>query len=154
MGGMITLRHLLLGIALLPAIATADNLGTSCVEALEQRAALMAQAPVYKLVAGRERRYIEDSDRRKEIARFDNIIDARCSADATTRRREELEAQHLHVARSPKCAMERDKLFAMEKLDSREPEDLIAVQRDFVVRNCPLVETSDVWLVQLRVLHR
>jgi hypothetical protein len=73
------------GVVLLPTIALSDGTAArSCVDALEQLAALHMEAPVYKLVGG-ERRFLDDADRPAQIARLEKIIGASCSADPKVR---------------------------------------------------------------------
>ena len=91
-----------------------------CVDALEQLAALAQQAPAYKELNGEERRYLDDADRPAEIARLQDVVTTSCSADRTMRAAEEDAAYRLLVARSPECAIERDKLSAMQSVNSRE----------------------------------
>jgi hypothetical protein len=62
---------------------------------------------------------------------------------------EEAAAYGLLVARSPECAIERDKLSAMQSANSREPRDSIEAQRRLVTEQCPVVTTRDVWLLQM-----
>ena len=64
------------------------------------------------------------------------------------RRREQSEAEQLHLVRSPDCMQERDRLSMMEKKDARTPEDDLARTRKRVVARCPDVDLSDVWLVE------
>lgn len=59
-------------------------------------------------------------------------------------------AERLHTARSPECAIERDKLSAMQSPDSLEADDNIADQRELVADQCPAVRTTDVWLLQMQ----
>lgn len=120
-----------------------------CVDALEQVAALQQQAPAYKQLDGEERYYLDDADRPAEIARLQVTVTASCSADRNMRAAEEAAAQRLLVARSPECAIERDKLSAMQSASSRDPTDTIEAQRKLVTEQCPLVKTRDVWLLQM-----
>ena len=53
------------------------------------------------------------------------------------------------MGRSPECALERDKLSAMEKPSARAAPDTVDAQRKRVAENCPLVETSNVWLLKM-----
>lgn len=139
---------LLLGLALLPHAVRADQTRVSvCVEALEQLKTLHMAAPVYKLTGGQERRYLADADRPAEVDRLKTIVAESCSAEPETRRGEESEAEHLHVARSPGCMGDRDTLSTMEKPESRTPEDDIARHRKRVAARCPDVDLSNVWLI-------
>jgi hypothetical protein len=142
------MKFAVVGVVLIPTIAHSDGTATrSCVDALEQLSALSTQAPVYKLMGG-ERRFIDDADRPAEIGRLKKVIGASCSADPQGRLSEETDAKRLHIARSPECAIERDKLSAMEQPASHEPPDSLARQRKLVAGKCPLVDTTNVWLVQ------
>ena len=139
---------LLLGLGLLPHAVKADQTPVSvCVEALEQLETLQTAAPVYKLTGGQERQYLADVDRPAEIAGLKTIVAGSCSAEEEIRRGEESEAEHLHVARSPGCIEDRDRLSTMEKPESRTPEDDIARHRQRVAARCPDVGLSNVWLV-------
>jgi hypothetical protein len=139
---------LLLGLPLLPHAVQADQTPVSvCVEALEQLETLQTAAPVYKLTGGQERQYLVDADRPVEIAGLKTIVAGSCSAEPEIRRGEESEAEHLHVARSPGCMEDRDRLSTMEKPESRTPEDDIARHRKRVAARCPDVGLSNVWLV-------
>jgi hypothetical protein len=149
MDGAYQMRHaaFLLAVALLPFVAQADQKpGSVCVEALEQLETLQTLAPVYKLT-GSKRHYLDDTDRPAEVARQKKIIAESCSTDPKIRRAEQAEAERLHVARSPDCLEERDKLALMEKPESRTPADDIAEQRKRVTAQCPAVQLSDVWLI-------
>lgn len=126
-----------------------ESASSACVDALEQLAALAQQAPAYKQLDRDERRYLDDADRPAEITRLQDIVTASCSADRTMRAAEEAAAYRLLVARSPECAIERDKLSAMQSANSREPRDSIEAQRKIVTEQCPLVKTRDVWLLQM-----
>jgi hypothetical protein len=135
-------------------LARADESPPSvCVNALEQVAALQQQAPAYKQLDGEERHYLDDADRAAEIARLQATVTASCSAVRKTRAAEEAAAQRLLVARSPLCAIERDKLSAMQSANSREPADSIEAQRKLVTGQCPVVEMRGVWLLQMLWLH-
>ncbi len=139
---------LLLGMALLPHAVQADQTSISvCVEALEQLETLQTVAPVYKLTGGQERQYLADADRPAEVARLKTIVAGSCSAKPKIRRREESDAEHLHLARSPGCMEDRDRLSIMEKPESRTPEDDLARTRKRVAAQCPDVDLSNVWLV-------
>lgn len=140
---------LVTGLALFPTALLCDDASApSCVDALEQLATLQTQAPVYKGAAGEQRRFIEDSERPAEIARMKQMIAVSCSREPNARKTQEDEAQRLHLARSPECAVERDKLAAMQLKNSHEPRDFVDKQRDLVTRKCPTVDTSGRWLVQ------
>ena len=139
---------LLLGLAVLPHAVQADQTPVSvCVEALEQLKTLHMAAPVYKLTGGQERQYLADADRPAEVDRLKTIVAESCSAEPEIRRGEESEAEHLHVARSPGCMEDRDRLSTMEKPESRTPEDDISRHRKRVAARCPDVGLSNVWLV-------
>jgi len=139
---------LLLGLAVLPYAVQADQTPVSaCVEALEQLKTLHMAAPVYKLNQGQERQYLADAERPAEVDRQKTIVAESCSAEPEVRRREESEAEHLHVARSPGCMGDRDTLSTMEKPESRTPEADIARHRKRVVERCPDVDLSNVWLI-------
>ena len=137
-----------LELALLPHAAQADQTPVSvCVEALEQLETLQTVAPVYRLTGGQERQYLDDADRPAEVARFKKIVAGSCSTDPNIRRGEDSEAERLHLARSPDCMEERDKLSMMVKSESRSPADEIAEQRKHVAARCPAVGLSSVWLI-------
>lgn len=134
---------------LLPASVISEEAATqSCVQALEQVATLHAVASVYRFTGSHQRQYLEDADRPAEIARLQKMIAASCSTDPKLRAEQESEAQRLNVARSPECAIERDRLSAMEKPDSRDAADAIAEKRKLVTRYCPAIELGTGWLVQ------
>jgi hypothetical protein len=135
-------------LVLLPHAVQADQTPVSvCVEALEQLETLQTSAPVYKFTRGPERLYLADADRPAEVARLKTIVAGSCSAEPDTRRRQESKAVHLHLARSPGCMEDRDRLSIMEKPESRTPEDDVARHRKRVASRCPDVELSNVWLV-------
>lgn len=139
---------LLLGLALLPHAVQADQSPVSvCVQALEQLETLQTAAPVYKLTGGQERQYLADSERPAEIGRLKAIVDRSCSAEPENRRGEVSDAEHLHVARSPGCMEDRDRLSMMEKPESRTPEDDLARLRKRIAARCADVDLSNVWLV-------
>jgi hypothetical protein len=141
---------LLLGLALIPGMARGDESAASpCVEALEQLATLNTWVPVYKQLSGGERHYLDDADRPAELTRVQKLVGASCSANPQVRATQETAAKRLHLARSPECAIERDKLTAMEKPGSREGRDSLANQRKLVGEQCPLVPLADVWLLQM-----
>ena len=140
---------LLLGLALRPHSVPADPAPVSvCVDALEQLEALKTLAPVYKLMRSQGRRYLADADRPSEIARLKATVAGSCSAGPKHRQREESEAAQLHVARSPACMQDRDRLSMMERKDARTPEDDLERTRQRVVAQCPDVNLSDLWLVE------
>jgi hypothetical protein len=137
------------GLVLFPTALFSDAPGSvSCVQALEQEAALHSEAPVYKLTANGERSFLSDADRPAQITRFQEVIRASCSTDPTVRSGQEAAAARLKVALSPECANERDRLTAMQQPSSREPADAIAQQRKLVADNCPSVDARGLWLVQ------
>ena len=140
---------LLLGLALLPHAAPADQAPVSvCVNALEQLEALKTVAPVYKLTRTQDPQYLADADRPAEMARLKTIVAGSCSAKPKHKQREESEAEQLHLARSPACMQDRDRLSMMEKKDARTPEDDLARTRERVLAQCPAVDLSDAWLVE------
>jgi len=140
---------LLLGLALLPPVVWADQTRVSvCVEALEQLETLQTLAPVYKRTGGREPQYLADADRPEQLDRIKTIVAGSCSAEPNIRRREESEAERLHLARSDGCIQDRDRLSIMEKSGSRTPQDDLARHRKQVAAKCPDVDLSNVWLVQ------
>jgi hypothetical protein len=86
------MARLLMGMALLSRAVLADQTpDPACVEALEQLETLQTVAPVYKLTGAQKR------------------------LRPKTRQRQESQAQHLHVVRSPGCMQDRDGLSMMEK---------------------------------------
>lgn len=140
---------LLLGLTLLPHAVQADQaLVSVCVEALEQLETLQTVAPVYKLVGGRERKYLADADRPAELGRLKTIAADSCSAKPKHRQREESEAEQLHLVRSPGCMQDRDRLSMMERKNARTPEDDLARTRKRVLAQCPVVDLTDVWLIE------
>jgi hypothetical protein len=140
---------LLLGLALLSHAVLADQAPVSvCVDALEQLEALKTVAPVYKLTRSQERQYLADVNRPAETARLKTIVAGSCSAKPRHRQREESEAEHLHLLRSPGCMQDRERLSMMERKDARTPEDDLARTRERVLAQCPAVDLSDVWLVE------
>jgi hypothetical protein len=140
---------LLLGLALLPHSVPADHAPVSvCVDALEQLGALKTVAPVYKLTRSQERQYLADADRPAEIDRLKAIVAGSCSAGPKHRQREKSEAEQLHVARSPGCMQDRDRLSMMERKDARTPEDDLTRTHKRVAVRCPDVNLYDVWLVE------
>jgi hypothetical protein len=120
---------------------------SACVQALEQVETLRTEAPVYKLTVSGERSFIHDAERPPEIARLQEVIRASCSSDPQVRASQEAEARRLRVMLSPECAIERDKLTAMEQPSSREPKSAIEQQRRLVADNCPAVDVRGLWLI-------
>jgi hypothetical protein len=140
---------LLLGLALLShAVQAGQTPASVCVEALEQLETVKTVAPVYKLTGGQKRQYLDDADRPAEVARLKTIVAASCGAKPKLRRREESEAEQLHLLRSPGCMEDRDRLSMMERPGARTPEDDLARTRKRVEAQCPDVDLSNVWLVQ------
>jgi hypothetical protein len=146
---MIRLTLLAAGLGLFPVTVFSDAAAAlSCPEALEQIATLNTSQPVYKLTGADKRHYIHDRDRPAEILRLQKIAAASCSTDPKTRAVQQAEADRLHVALSPECAVARDELAAMEQRNSRQPSDTLDEKRRLVAARCPAVETSNRWLVQ------
>lgn len=144
-----TASWLPLGLVLLPHAVLADQApAPACVNALEQLEALKTAAPVYKLRKSQAREYLADADRPAEVARLMATVAGSCSAKPEHRERQESEAQQLHLARSPECMQDRDRLSMMEMKDARTPADDLARTRKRVVARCPDVDLSDVWLVE------
>jgi len=132
------------------AIAQTTHPVSQCVDALEQVTALEIMAPAYKIVGTDSRHYLDDADRPAEIARLRKIVSASCSKQKSkARQNEEAEAVRLHEARSPECALERDKLSGMEQPSSREARSSVEDQRKLVAEHCPAVPTANVWLLQI-----
>lgn len=137
-------------LAALPRLALGDEPSASaCVEALEQVATLQDFTPVYKQLDGGERHYLDDALRPAELARLQKLVSASCSADPKVKAAQQAAADRLHLARSPECAVERDKLAAMEQPNSHDPPDSIRQQRALVAAQCPTVPMRDVWLLQM-----
>lgn len=137
------------GLALLPAAAHADNpQGLTCPQALEQILTVQAQQPVYRLSGTDERHYLEDAERPAELARLHKAAAAACSTDPKSKASEQAEAQRLHTALSPECAIAKDELASMELPGSREPADTLASKRKLVAANCPTINTQNRWLIQ------
>jgi hypothetical protein len=135
--------------AWLPATVLSDpGEPLSCSAALEQVATLKTLQPVYRLSPGGERVFIEDAGRAAELARLKPIVAAACSANPKERAGQEVEAQRLHLALSPECAVAHDKLKAMELPNSHEPRDSLEAQRKLVGAKCPAVPVQGRWLVQ------
>ena len=144
------LAWLVIGATLSPAAVMSEDLPDSpCVEALEQLTTLKTDVAVYKQLPGGERHYLKDAARPAELARISAIVAASCSSDPAARAAQQTAAAQLHSARSPECAVERDKLSAMENPDSRDSRDSIAAQRKLVTEHCPTVPMSGVWLLQM-----
>jgi hypothetical protein len=140
---------LLLGLLLLPYAVRADQTSVSvCVESLEQLETLQTVAPVYKLTGDQHRQYIADADRPAEVAHLKAIIADSCSTKPKLKEREESEAQQLHLVRSPECMQDRDRLSMMERKSARTPEDDLARTRKRVLTQCPVVDLTDVWLIE------
>jgi hypothetical protein len=62
-------------------------------------------------------------------------------------KREEFEAEQLHVVRSPGCMPDRDRLSMMAKKDARTRDDL-AMTHKRVRAQCPDVDLTGVWLIE------
>jgi len=140
---------LLIALSLAPLAARADAMAAlSCPETLEQIATLKTQQPVYKLAGPEERHFIEDADRPAEIARLQSHAQAVCSKDPATQAKEKAEAEALHMAMSPECAVARDRLTEMQLPSARYPDDVIDKQKKIVADHCPPVNTSGRWLLQ------
>jgi hypothetical protein len=140
---------LLWGLALLPRALLADQApAAGCADALEQLETLQTAAPVYKLAGVHKRQYLADADRPAEVARLKTIVAGSCSEKPKHRQREEAEARHLHLVRSPACMQDRDRLSMMEKIDARTPEDDLARTRKRVLAHCPDLDLTDVWLIE------
>jgi hypothetical protein len=145
--GRLTL--LVAGLGLFPVTVFSDAAtALSCPEALEQIATLNTFQPVYKLTGPDKRHYIHDRDRPAEIARLQKIAAASCSREPKTRAVQQAEADRLHVALSPDCAVARDELAGMERPNSHEPSNTLDEKRRLVGARCPAVATADRWLVQ------
>jgi hypothetical protein len=144
------LSLMMLGFLWHPSLSCADDLTTSpCVEALEQVETLETWVPIYQQLPAERRRYLKDSERPAELARIQQLVSISCSTDPHLRAAQQTAAAHLHTARSPECAIERDKLTAMLRPDSREANSSIAQQRQLVAAECPVVRMSGVWLLQM-----
>ena len=140
---------LVFGMAFLSQAVQSDQTPVSmCVEALEQLKTLQTAAPVYKLTGNGKRQYLSDADRPAEISRLKIIVVRSCSAKPGIKRREDSDAEQLHVERSPGCIEDRDMLSIMEKPESRTPEDDLTNERKRVTARCPDVDLSNVWLVE------
>ena len=139
----------LTALCLLPLRAFAgDALPLNCPQALEQIATLETTYPVYKQQGSDERHFIGDAERATEVARLRKIVAASCSTDAKARASEQAEADRLHVALSPTCAVARDTLTAMQGRHARESADTIETQRKLVTEKCPDIDTTNLWLLQ------
>jgi hypothetical protein len=148
---MIRIALLLIGVIAVPRLAWCDELPapSPCVDALEQVTSLQTDVAVYKQLPNDKRHYLKDTDRAAELARIQKIADGSCSSDPAVRARQQAEADRLHTARSPECAVERDKLTAMLSPNSRDPSDSIRDQRKLVADQCPTAPMSGVWLLQM-----
>jgi hypothetical protein len=140
---------LLTGLAFLARAASAADPSLSCVDALEQIETLKTWVPVYKQLPNEQRLYLPDADRPAELARIQKIAVSACSTDPRQKAAQRAEAERLHVARSPECAIERDKLSAMERPDSLEAQDSVREQRKRVAAQCPAVPMDRLWLLQM-----
>jgi hypothetical protein len=140
---------LLTGLAFLAQAASAAEPTLSCVDALEQIETLKTWVPVYRQLPGEERHYLPDADRPAELARIQKIAASACSTDPRQKAAQRSQAERLHVARSPECAIERDKLSAMEQPDSLEAKDSVREQRKRVAAQCPAVPMANLWLLQM-----
>ena len=149
--GAYQMKHwaaLLLGLAISHAVQADQTPASACAEALEQLQTLRTVAPVYKRAAGQERRYLADADRPAEVARIQSLVALSCSAKPEIRQREESDAERLHLARSPACMQDRDRLSMMERPQARTPEDDLARTRKRVAARCPDIDLSNVWLIE------
>jgi hypothetical protein len=145
---MTRLACLLAGLYL-PAAALADDPpALTCPQLLEQIATLQTQQPVYQLSGDNKRHYIDDVDRPAEIGRLQKTAAAACSTDPKTRASQQAEADRLHLALSPECAVARDQLNAMESPNSREPADTLGQQRRLVAAKCPTMDARGLWLIK------
>jgi hypothetical protein len=152
---MLRLSLTLAALTLLSSSTFADEMLVSpCADALEQVMALNTWAPAYKLVGADSRRYLDDADRPAEIARLKEVIKSACSTSTKERQSDEAQAARLHSARSPECAIERDKLTFMEQPGSREAPDSVTSQRKLVAESCPMVPMANVWLLQIVWNHQ
>lgn len=140
---------LLTGLAFLPHAAGGADPPLSCVDALEQIQTLKTWVPVYKQLPREQRQYLPDADRPAELARIQKIAAGACSSDPRQKAAQSAEAERLHAARSPECAIERDKLSAMERPDSLEAKDSVREQRKRVAAQCPAVKMDNMWLLQM-----
>jgi hypothetical protein len=147
---VIRLVVILGALTLTPSIGCCDDAPPSpCVNALEQIATLQTWVPIYKQLPGDARHYLKDSDRPAELTRIRAVAASACGKDAAAQAAQQAAADRLHTARSPECAIERDKLRAMEDPDSLEADDSIADQRELVAQQCPAVQLTDVWLLDM-----
>jgi hypothetical protein len=142
---------LLITAMLAPRLAWCDDPASpsACVNALEQLTSLQTDVAVYQQLPGEQRHYLKDSERPAELARLQKIVDSACSTKMSVRAQEQAAADRLHTARSPECAVERDRLKLMLSPNSRDPSDAIRDQRQLVADQCPTVPMSGVWLLQM-----
>ncbi len=146
---MLRLTLLVVALGLAPFSAFSDETpALSCPEALEQIATLQTALPVYKLTGLDQRHYIHDADRPAEIARLQKMATSSCSTEPKTRAQQQAQADRLHTALSPECAVARDELAAMELPSSRAPADTRNEKRRLVAAKCPVTQTTNRWLVQ------
>jgi hypothetical protein len=146
---MIRLTLLVASLSLFPVTVFSDEGQTlSCAQALEQIATLQTATPVYKLTGPDKRRYIDDADRPAEIARLQKTAAASCSTEPKGKALQQAEADRLHVALSPDCAVARDELAAMQLPRAREAADTVEAKRKLVAAKCPVVDTTNLWLIK------
>jgi hypothetical protein len=146
---LVRLTLLVAALGLVPVTVFADGGQTlSCARALEQIETLQTFRPVYKLIGADKRHYLDDADRPAEIARLQKLAAASCSTQPKAKALQQAEADRLHVALSPECAVARDELAAMELPRSREPSDTVAAKRKLVAAKCPVVDTTNRWLIK------
>jgi hypothetical protein len=146
---MLRLALLAATLGFYPVCAFSDEAPTlSCPETLEQIATLQTALPVYKLTGPDQRHYIHDADRPAEIARLQKLASSSCSTEPKTKALQQAQAERLHVALSPECAVARDELAAMELPNSRESSDARNEKRKLVAAKCPTLEATNRWLVQ------
>lgn len=145
-----TTRWLVLaGLGLLRATALADAIAAmTCPQLLEQITTLRTMSPVYQLTGTDQRHYLEDKKRPAELSRLQRLAAAACSQDSQSLKAQQAEAERLHVALSPECAVARDELAAMQTSRSRVPADSIGRKQRVVAANCPVVDSKDRWLLQ------
>jgi hypothetical protein len=147
---MTRLLWLACGVLLLPRLGWCDEPpSAACSNAREQVETLQTWVPVYKQLDGDQRQYLDDKDRPAELARWQKTVSDACSGNPKEQAAEQAAADALHQARSPECAIERDKLKAMLAPNSREAQDSVEQQRKLVADQCPQVTTRGVWLLQM-----